>query len=232
MEKLKIGVIGLGGIADMHIGGILSSEDADVWSICDCNEEALARRGEELGIPETRRYLSVTEMLENPELDAVTIGTPNHNHYAIACEAIKRRKPFALEKLMSLDTREARMLRDMLANDYLPHMVCFSYRYKAAVRYAKWLIDQGKLGDIKHVYSQYLQSWGLDESIPLVWRFRKELSGSGALGDLGSHILDLQRFLVGDAERVIADADTIIKERGLISGDGKGRSTSTTTVMC
>ncbi|GIO65670.1 Gfo/Idh/MocA family oxidoreductase [Paenibacillus sp. FSL M7-1455] len=222
MEKLKIGVIGLGGIADMHIGGILSSEDADVWSICDCNEEALARRGEELGIPETRRYLSVTELLENPELDAVTIGTPNHNHYAIACEAIKRRKPFALEKPVSLDTREARMLRDMLANDYLPHMVCFSYRYKAAVRYAKWMIDQGKLGDIKHVYSQYLQSWGLDESIPLVWRFRKELSGSGALGDLGSHILDLQRFLIGDAERVIADADTIIKERGLISGDGKG----------
>lgn len=222
MKKLNIGVIGLGGIANMHIAGIAASGDACVWSICDCNPEALARRGEELGIPETRRYLDVGELLADPELDAVTIATPNHNHYAIACEAIKHRKPFALEKPVSLDTGEAGMLRDMLAREPLPHMVCFSYRYKAAVRYAKQLIDQGKLGDIKHVYSQYLQGWGLDESIPLVWRFRKDLSGSGALGDLGSHILDLQRFLVGDTERVIADADTIIKERDLISGEGKG----------
>ncbi len=222
MEKLKIGVIGLGGIANVHISGILASEDALVWSICDCSEEALANRGEELGIPESRRFLNVEDLLMDPELDAVTIGTPNHNHFTIAYEAIKRRKPFALEKPVSLDTREAAILRDVLASDPLPHMVCFSYRYKAAVRYAKWLIGEGKLGNIKHIYSQYLQGWGLNENIPLVWRFRKELSGSGALGDLGSHILDLQRFLVGDVERVIADADTIIKERDLISGEGKG----------
>lgn len=78
------------------------------------------------------------------------------------------------------------------------------------------------MGVIKHVYSQYLQGWGLDERIPLVWRFRKDLAGSGALGDLGSHILDLQRLLVGNVERAIADADTIVKERALLDGEGKG----------
>lgn len=222
MGKLKIGVIGLGGIAGAHIAGILASPDAEIWSICDANKEALAKRGEELNIPAARRYESYLRLLDDPELDAVTIATPNQSHFAIAREAIRQRKPFALEKPVSLDTREAAELRDAIAAAPLPHMVCFSYRYKKAVRYAKSLLSQGRLGVIKHVYSQYLQGWGLDEHIPLVWRFRKDLAGSGALGDLGSHILDLQRLLVGNVERAIADADTIVKERALLDGEGKG----------
>lgn len=220
MEKLKIGVIGLGGIAGGHIAGILASPDAEVWSICDASEDALEKRGAELRIPEARRYPHYGALLCDPEVDAVTIATPNQSHFAIANEAIRQRKPFALEKPVSLDTREANILREALAAAPLPHMVCFSYRYKRAVRYAKTLLDQGRLGDIRHIYSQYLQSWGLDEELPLVWRFRRDMAGSGALGDLGSHILDLQRFLVGDVERAFADAGTVIKERLLIGGEG------------
>lgn len=222
MKKLKIGVIGLGGIANFHIEGILASGDAEVWSICDCNEEALLAKGEELNVPPQRRYVNHLDMLKDAELDAVTIGTPNSNHFRIAYDAIKHRKPFALEKPIALDAKEAAILRQALADQPLPHMVCFSYRYKSAVRYAKQLIGQGALGKINHVYSQYLQSWGIREDIPLVWRFRKDLSGSGALGDLGSHILDLTRVLIGKTVRVLADAGTIVKERELLSGEGKG----------
>ncbi|MNC09988.1 Glucose-6-phosphate 3-dehydrogenase [compost metagenome] len=222
MGKLKVGVIGLGGISDMHISGLLANEDAILWSICDCKEEVLVRRGEQYKIPEARRYLNYQEMLADPELEAVTIGTPNYNHYEIACEAIKHQKPFALEKPVTLGAQEAAALRDLVAEARLPHMICFSYRYKSAVRYAKWLMEQGKIGEVKHVYGQYLQGWGLNRQLPLVWRFRKELTGSGALGDLGSHLLDLQRFLVGNVERVLADADTIIKDRDLLDGEGRG----------
>lgn len=222
LKKLKIGVIGLGGIANFHIEGILASGSAEVWSICDCNEEALLAKGEELNVPPARRYINHLDMLKDAEVDAVTIGTPNMNHFTIAYDAIKHRKPFALEKPIALNAKEAEILRLALAADPLPHMVCFTYRYKSAVRYAKHLLEQGTLGKINHVYSQYLQSWSINEDIPLVWRFRKELSGSGALGDLGSHILDLKRFLVGETVRVIADAGTIVKERDLLSGDGKG----------
>ncbi|WP_410512013.1 Gfo/Idh/MocA family oxidoreductase [Paenibacillus sp. BR2-3] len=222
MNKLRIGVIGLGGIADFHIAGIQESPDAEVWAICDCNEETLQRRGNELNIPDSRRYLNYEELLLNPEVDAVTIGTPNYNHFTIAYAAIKHRKPFALEKPVTLDTREADILNEMIELNPIPHMICFSYRYKPAARYAKLLIKQGKIGDIRHVYCQYLQGWGLHESVPLVWRFQKELSGSGALGDLGSHVLDLNRFLVGEIERVFADAGTIMKERELVGGEGKG----------
>ncbi|HUC94222.1 MAG TPA: Gfo/Idh/MocA family oxidoreductase [Paenibacillus sp.] len=222
MKKLKIGVIGLGGIANFHISGILASADAELWSICDVNEEAVLKRAEELNIPESRRYLNHEEMLRDPDLDGVFIGTPNFNHFTVAYEAIKNRKPFALEKPVSLDTREAAMLKELLEADRVPHMICFTYRYKAAARYAKQLIGQGALGKINHIYSQYLQGWAINEDIPLVWRFQKALSGSGALGDLGSHMLDLHRFLVGETEKVIADAGTIVKERGRIGEEGKG----------
>ncbi|GGG04328.1 Gfo/Idh/MocA family protein [Paenibacillus abyssi] len=219
---LKIGVIGLGGIANFHIAGIKASQDAEVWAICDFNEEALAARGNELNIPESRRYLNHELMLQDPEVDAVMIGTPNFNHFTIAYDAIKYRKPFALEKPIALNTREAEILMEALEANPVRHMVCFTYRYKSAVRYAKSLIEQGKLGKINHIYSQYLQGWAIQEDIPLVWRFQKELSGSGALGDLGSHILDLHRFLVGNTVKVVSHAETIVRERNLVDGEGKG----------
>lgn len=146
LAKLKVGVIGLGGISDMHISGLLANEEAVLWSVCDCKEEVLARRGEQYNIPEARRYLNYTEMLADPELEAVSIGTPNYNHFEIACEAIKHQKPFALEKPVTLGAQEAAALRDLVTEAHLPHMICFSYRYKSAVRFAKWLINQGKLG--------------------------------------------------------------------------------------
>jgi len=222
MKKLKIGIIGVGGIADFYISSLRDHAEAEVWAICDSNQELLQKRGQELNIAEDRVYISYIEMLQNQELDAVMIGTPNFNHIAIAKDAVKYRMPFALEKPIALYAEEAVGICAELKASPMPHMICFSYRYKAAARYARDLIEQGKLGKIYHVYSQYLQSWANNEQLPLVWRFNKSLSGSGALGDLGSHILDLHRFLVGDTHRVVADADTIIHERTLLEGDGKG----------
>ncbi|MBN2982314.1 Gfo/Idh/MocA family protein [Cohnella algarum] len=221
-SKLKIGIIGLGGIANFHIAGVQASDDAEVWAICDVNPEALRTRGDELGIPEERRYESHEALLSAAGIDGVMIGTPNFNHYTIASEAIRQGIPFALEKPIAMNAHEARLLHDQWMANPVPHIVCFTYRYKAAARYAKRLIEEGKLGKIHHIYSQYLQGWAVSEDIPLVWRFNKALSGSGALGDLGSHILDLHRFLVGETESVSAEADTIIRERELVGGGGKG----------
>jgi Predicted dehydrogenases and related proteins len=222
MGKLKIGIIGLGGIADFHSEGILASGDAEIWAICDEDEARLTARRLQWNIPEERAYLSYSELLKNPDIDAVTIGTPTISHFAIALAAIEHGKSFALEKPVGMNAEEADTLRAALQDKPLPHMICFSYRYKAAARYAKQLIEEGRLGTIRHVYSQYLQDWGIHEDIPLVWRFVKSITGSGSFGDLGCHILDLTRFLVGNTERVIADADTIIKQRKLLDGSGQG----------
>lgn len=223
MRKLKVGMIGLGGIADFHSRGILASGDAELWSICDIDEKKLIERRVQWKLPEARAYLNYLDLLKDPELDAVTIGTPNFNHFVIAKDAIQHRKAFALEKPVTMSAEEAAVLDGLLKQHPLPHMICFSYRYKPAVRYAKQLIQEGALGKINHVYSQYLQSWSISENVPLLWRFRKELTGSGAMGDLGCHILDLTRFLVGDTKRVLADAGTIISERTLPGGSGQGQ---------
>jgi predicted dehydrogenase len=95
------------------------------------------------------------------------------------------------------------------------HMLCHNYRRAPAVMLAKELIENGKLGTIYHFRGTYLQDWIVDPNFPLVWRLRKEAAGSGALGDIASHSLDLARFLVGEITEVTGALETFIKERPL-----------------
>ena len=104
-------------------------------------------------------------------------------------------------------------------------MVCFSYRFKASARYAKDLIERGLIGDIYHVDMQYYQAWGLPMcNTPLVWRFEQKHTGSGALGDLGSHALDLVRFVTGkEYKRLISHTGTFVHEREKLDSSGMGK---------
>src|SRR3712207_9391988 len=92
------------------------------------------------------------------------------------------------------------------------NMVCFNYRRAPAVQLAKRLIEEGRLGEIRHWRAVYLQDFIVDPELPLIWRFRKEVAGSGALGDIGAHIIDLAHFLVGPITEVVGTTRTFIKE--------------------
>jgi DNA-binding YbaB/EbfC family protein len=105
------------------------------------------------------------------------------------------------------------------------NMVAFNYRFAPALVQAKKLIDSGALGRIFHFRAQYLQEWIIDPNFERVWRLDKSVAGSGALGDLGSHIIDLARFLVGEPKRVMAMTKTFIPERPLPGGGGMGKVT-------
>jgi predicted dehydrogenase len=102
-------------------------------------------------------------------------------------------------------------------------MVAFNYRFVPAIVQAKRLIESGALGRIFHYRAVYLQEWIIDPNFPKIWRLDKRLAGSGALGDLGSHILDLARFLVGEPRRVMAMTKTFIEDRPLPAGAGRGK---------
>jgi predicted dehydrogenase len=221
--KIRMGVIGMGGIAEGHIRGILQSNDAELVAICDVDPYTLQQKGEQHSI--AKRFTDYRELLKCSEIDAVSICTPNHMHYPIAREAIMNKKPFALEKPVSLNEQEAQELKRLADEHGVTNMVCFSYRFKGAARYAKWLIDQGHLGDIYHVYGQYLFYTSIVGNKPLLWRFRKELAGSGALGDLGSHMLDLTRFLVGDFQSVCSHTGTNISARKMLDSEEMGEVT-------
>ena len=95
------------------------------------------------------------------------------------------------------------------------HMICHNYRRAPAVMLARQLIEEGKLGRLYHYRGTYLQDWVADPSVPLYWRLQKDKAGSGALGDIASHSLDLARFLVGEITEVTAALETFVKERPL-----------------
>jgi predicted dehydrogenase len=140
--------------------------------------------------------------------------------------AAAAKKPYSVEKPVTLNARDTEALAKATETAGIKNMVCFSYRFKAAARYARELVQSGALGNIYHVSMQYLQSWGLPgANAPLVWRFVKDRAGSGALGDLGCHALDLVGFITGkNYTRVISDAETFVKERTLPGGKGTGKS--------
>ncbi len=223
---IRIGSIGLGGISSgVHIPGIRKSKDLELVALCDINEERLKERAAQYGIPLDHCFTDYKDLIDCPDVDAVDISTPNNVHGEIAEYAAKAGKPYDLEKPITLNKEEAKSLYDVTKDAGVKSMICFSYRYKASARYARSLIKSGRLGRIYHVNMQYYQAWGLEhKDAALVWRFVKDIAGSGSLGDLGCHALDLCEFVTGEEyDKVFAHNGTFVHERRLLEGEGKGK---------
>lgn len=158
------------------------------------------------------------------DIDLVDVSTPNNSHAEIAIAAARNGKHVFCEKPLAMTLTEAKEMRDACDEAKVKHMVAFNYRRVPAVAFARQLIAQGKIGEIYHMRAVYLQDWILDPDFPLVWRLDANTAGSGALGDLGAHILDLAYFLVGEIAAVSATTATFIKERKELAGvtDGLG----------
>lgn len=222
MKKIRMGVIGAGNISVSHINGIIASPDAELVAICDVNEMTLNERADQYGVNNAYRFINYMDLINCPAVSAVSICTSNNTHYEIAKNVILKGLPFLLEKPVTLEYKQSEDI-EKLAKEYnVPNMIGFSYRFVSAVRFARWLVREGYLGKILHVYGQYFQSWAISEKNELVWRFKKEFSGSGTLGDLGSHIIDLTRFIVGEYEKVCGHAGTFITKRKIVGSDEYG----------
>lgn len=216
MKKIGIGIVGLGFIANgVHIPGIKKCPDLKLAAICDANLDALNAAQKLYGFDDAHCFTDYRDMINCPEVDAVDICTPNDLHYPVAKYAIEKGKPYNLEKPVGLNKLQADTLAEMTKEKGLANMVCFSYRFKAAARYARDLVQSGKLGEIYHVHMQYFQAWGMPyQNVPMRWYHKKEHSGSGVLGDLGSHGIDLVHFITGkNYSKVFGHQGTFIKER-------------------
>ncbi|MBP3962436.1 Gfo/Idh/MocA family protein [Paenibacillus lignilyticus] len=215
MSKFGIGLIGLGGMANAHIRWMADeSERFEVVAVSDVSTEALTRVGSQLGLDEGKRYADFKALIEDSDVDAVVSVTPNHVHAAIIEACLKAGKPFLAEKPFTRVFEEAGPLLELYKQQPVAAMIGFTYRYTPAFRYARELVLQGKLGTIRSFSVQYLQGWGAAQyKVPYVWRFDKNITGTGTLGDLGSHMIDLARFLFGEFEELSAQLKTIITER-------------------
>jgi predicted dehydrogenase len=224
MGAIKVGVVGLGKIAEqVHLPGLAGSPNAEIHALCDTNETRLNLLGERYHVSPDRRFQNYRDLVLLPEIQAVDIATPNFAHFEPVVAAYKNGKHVCIEKPIALNYPQALEMEAHARTSGVTTMVCFSFRFNAAVRFAKWIIDEGCIGKILTVYVQYLKSAAFDRSRGLEWRFQKDLAGSGVIGDLGSHMVDLISFLAGDITSVCSATGIAVPERRRLDAGGMGR---------
>ncbi|MEU3458318.1 Gfo/Idh/MocA family oxidoreductase, partial [Micromonospora sp. NPDC006766] len=139
-------------------------------------------------------------LVESDDIDIVDICTPGDSHHEIAIAALAAGKHVLCEKPLANTVDEARQMATAATHaraNGIRAMCGFNYRRVPAVTLMRQLITDGRLGDIRHVRAVYLQDWITDPQFPLVWRLQKDKAGSGALGDIGAHIIDLTQHVTG-----------------------------------
>src|SRR3954447_25320548 len=158
-------------------------------------------------------------LIARDDVDLVDICTPGDTHAEIAIAALEAGKHVLCEKPLANTVEEAWAMveaADKARVHGVRSMVGFTYRRVPAIALARRLVEQGRIGTVRHVRAQYLQDWLRDPSSPLTWRLQKDRAGSGALGDIGAHIIDLTQFITGERlEGVSALTETFVRERPL-----------------
>ena len=161
-------------------------------------ESAVVEAAERYGFAQTTTRWQ--DVIEDPEIDVVDICTPGDTHYEIALAALAAGKHVLCEKPLAnsvAQSEEMTAAAQQARAEGVRSLCGFSYRRTPALAYARQLISKGVVGEIRQIRAQYLQDWLSDADAPMTWRLNKELAGSGALGDIGAHIIDLTQWLTG-----------------------------------
>jgi predicted dehydrogenase len=237
MKKLNVGLIGAGFMGKAHSLAYMAMP-MFFWpapaipvrkTIVDVSDSIAAEAAQRFGFEKsTSDWRSV---VEDPEIDIIDIATPNHLHAEIAIAAAAAGKHIISEKPLARSGDEAKTMYDAVKNAGIVHMVAFNYRRTPAVALAKKYIDEGAIGEILNFRGTYLQDWSADPDGPLSWRFQKSIAGSGSLGDIGTHVVDMARYLCGEITQVNTQLKTWVKTRPLQAGgvDKLGASTKDST---
>lgn len=210
----NIGIIGTGSIANsVHIPQLLKINECRISAICDIDAKALESTGDKLGIDKEHRFTDYKDLIDCPDVDAVEICTPTYTHMEIAKYAASVGKAINVEKPLGINFDECAELADIIEEKNIVNMTTFSYRFMPAVRYAKWILDKGMIGDIVSLNVEYVKSSAFMPGRRLEWRFVKKYAGSGVLGDLGVHLIDMAHLLVGEFTTVGAMTGIAVKNR-------------------
>ncbi|MCL1996720.1 MAG: Gfo/Idh/MocA family oxidoreductase [Defluviitaleaceae bacterium] len=225
MKKLNVGIIGAGFMGKAHVVGY-SNMPKLFWpahavpvmkTVCDIDPQIAAEAKDRFGFEK-----SVTDwrdIVNDPDIDVVSVCTPNDTHAEISIAAIKAGKHVLCEKPLASTLKAAKDMAD--AAEKVPNVITMSayqYRRVPAVVLAKRFVDEGKLGNILNIRCVYLQSWSADPNSPLSWRFQKDIAGAGTLGDIGSHIIDIAQYMAGDIDEVVSMLKTYIPQRPIQEG--------------
>lgn len=215
MKKVRVGIVGVGKIVVewAHLDQYKKIPECEITAICDIDEKKLESVGNMLGIPMNRRFKDYNDLIACNDVDVVDIATWNSVHCEIAEAAARARKLFSIEKPVGLNYAEVKKVQRVAMENNVDTFVCLSWRYRQYPRYLKYLLDNGKLGKIYHIYVRCIKDSGLWEGRKREWRFDSSRAGSGVLCDLGSHMIDMVHFWGEKFKEVYADSGIFIKER-------------------
>ena len=213
---LDIGVLGYRFMGKAHANAFarlpMFFEDAPEVNrevVVGRDEDALADAADRLGF--ARTATDWRDVID--DVDVFYNLGPNHVHAEPSIAALEAGTAVFCEKPLAPTLDVAKRMGEAAADAGVPAGIAFNYRFIPAIQYAKNLIDAGELGEIHHFRGRYLQDWLVDPEAPWSWRNDAEMAGSGALGDLGAHTIDLARFLVGDVAAVSGHLRTFVDER-------------------
>jgi len=242
-RPLRVGMIGYGFMGKVHSHAFRSVNpffpDAPLVEMAViCGRDAAALESARVTFGWKEAETDWKKVIARPDIDIIDICTAGDTHAEIAEAALAAGKHVICEKPLANSVAEAESMTkaaQAAAAKGVFAMVAFNYRRVPALAYARQLIAEGKIGTIFHVRANYLQDWIIDPEFPLVWRLQKEKAGSGALGDIGAHIVDAAYFLTGSKiTSVSGRMKTFIKERplpsaytGLAAGASEGRGAVT-----
>jgi len=230
-ETINIGIVGTKFMGRAHSNAFMDVSHFFDLPVMPVLRAACGRNAAELETFARRFDWQTTEtswerMVARDDVDLVDICTSNVTHMPIAVAAARAGKHVLCEKPIAMNAKEARRMLDAAREADVRHMVAFNYRRVPAIMLARQLIDEGKIGTIRHFNAVYYQDWLVDPNSPIVWRHDTKEGGSGAHGDMNAHTVDLARYLVGEVEAVSGAKEIFVKERPLADGSGKGAVTA------
>ncbi|HMS55747.1 MAG TPA: Gfo/Idh/MocA family oxidoreductase [Fimbriimonadaceae bacterium] len=218
MQRLNVGLIGYQFMGKAHsnayrqVGKFFDLPyEVGMKTLCGRNESAVTAAAKKFGWEQVET--DWRKVVEDPNIHIVDISTPGSSHCEIAIAAARAGKIVFCEKPIGNTLEEAKQMLDAVEAAGVANAVFHNYRKVPAVGLAKHIIESGRLGTLHHIRAVYLQDWIADPQFPLVWRLQKEAAGSGALGDIGAHIIDLARYLVGEFDAVTGMTHTFVKQR-------------------
>jgi len=227
MKTLNIGIVGYKFMGKAHSNAwrqasvFFDPEAKPVLKVaCGRHQESLKAFADRWGWEHTESDWK--KMVHRDDVDVVDVSAPQYLHYDITMEALKAGKHIYCEKPLAMNAQQAKEMYELAEKKGVTHYVNHNYRRTPAVRLAKRLIDEGRVGKIFHWRGCYLQSWIVDPSFPLTWHLKKETAGSGPMGDLNSHSVDLARYLVGDIRKVTGMKANFVTERPLPDEEASG----------
>jgi predicted dehydrogenase len=222
MTNLGIGLVGYAFMGAAHSQAWRSAPrffdlplHPEMTVLCGRNAAAVEAAASKLGWSEVETDWH--KLLSRDDVQLIDICTPGDSHAEIAIAALEAGKHVLCEKPLANTVAEATAMAAAAAkaaSNGVRSMVGFTYRRVPAIALARQLVADGKIGTVRHVRAQYLQDWIADPEAPLSWRLDKEKAGSGALGDIGAHIVDLTQYITGDRiSEINGRLETFVKER-------------------